>query len=949
MKFAKKYLLVFMLLLSAALLVACKGDTPDPDPDPENTAPTISGAVDATSILYLDFDLLDGVTATDAEDGDLTADIVVTGDELNTNLAGAYTITYTVTDSEGLTATADRVVTVAAIEEAANADYQSGVDLSKLPSEDKALLFAALETYLIDNVYAGIPLYRGASRVMYSARTQLYSPTYNGVMGFGVAFSQFTEDDSTVEFEQGVYGNEGEYTYRTSFSTNPVTFNPWISDDSATSDIIDLYTGSLYGFYFDETRTGYEILPVHAESDPVAVGGEEIAGKTYSKVWQIPVKDDLTWTFHPDTDTSSFAAGFEDLDANDYVDTWKYALKEGWFRAISGGGDFLSDGIVGAAEYAADPTEANWANVGLEVVDGNTIQLTFVSDKTAFDIKYSNTAGSKPALNLELLDALGEDALLGPDSVAASGIYYLDLYQPDQLLTYTKNDAYVDADAYFYTGQYQRFIDDSDVRFQEFLDGRLESASVPSSRVEEFLNDPRVKVAPDATTWRMSMNLFGTTAARDAYIAEHPEIGLDSTYEPEPILQYLDFRQALYYGFDRYDAAVNVVGTYLPAHTYYAPTYFLDAEGGLSVRGTAAGQAVFDNFAGDTNGYVPDLAVTLFKSAVAEAIEDGYYTAGTAEEYTVISFNLAYATSGNSSAAAMFDELTDGYEALLVDDENFVRVEFVESDVEFPGNYYDYILIGATDFGVGGISGSLLDAPDFLQVFRDDNYGGFTMDWGIDTSTPNIVVTYNNLDGEVVSETWSFNALVSAINGLEFVRDGQIQESWATADGVANAAVQKAGATPDTISADTEGIAEFIVGSLTDLADDLEVETVVSNIVVAESGDSFLVIIAQDGDDYTLVESHALSDNAEDAIVIHNSGYTMGYVSEDPLTIEEVNAIPYMQSTYGSFATLDDVFAAAGVPAGVQAYVYETQFNTYANDAYVVIYVGGYYIGWAWL
>lgn len=946
MKFAKKFLIALTLVLGLVFLVACDDDTDDPvDPVDENAAPVFAGVENATSPLYIEFDVLDGVSATDEEDGDLTADITVSG-EVNVNAEGSYTVTYSVTDSDGETTEVDRVITVATAEEADLAQYTSGVDLSKLPSEDKALLFAALETYLMENVYAGVPLYTRASRVMYSARTQLYSSEYNGVMGFGTAFSSFSADDSTVEFEQGVYGNAGEYTWRSSFSTNPVTFNPWIADDASTSDIIDMYTGGLYGFYFDESRTGYEILPVHAASDPVAVGGEEVAGKTYSKVWQIPVKDDLEWTFHPDTDTSAYADGFEELDAYDYVNTWKLALSEGWFRAISGGGDFISDGIVGAAEYAADPTEANWANVGIEVVDGNTIQLTFSSDKTAFDIKYSNTVGSKPALNLEQYEALGENALLGPTSIAASGIYYLDLYTPDQLLTFTKNENYADADSYFYTGQYWRFIEDSDLLFQEFLDGRLESASVPSASVEEYANDPRVKVAPDATTWRMAMNMFGTTEARDAYIAEHPEIGLDPNYEPEPILAYLDFRQALYYGFDRYDAAVNVVGTYLPAHTYYASTYFLDAEGGISVRGTAAGQAVYDNFAGSTNGYVPDLAAALFESAVTQAIADGYYEAGTEDNYTVIELKLIYASSGNSSAVAMFEELISGYEELLVDDTNYVRVDILDEDVEFPGNYYDYILVGATDLGIGGISGSLLDAPDFLQVFRDDNYGGFTMDWGIDTSTANIVVSYNNLDGDAVSETWSFNALVSALNGLEFVRDGQIQEYWESAEGAVDASIQKSGETLDTAAADSDGIAEYIIGDLEDYAEDIEVEEVVAYVATTESGANYLVVIAREGSDYSVVAKYGLETDAESAIINH-SGYPDYYVgSTGPLTDAEVAANAYIAENF-DYTSVADVAADFGLPEAIVE-VYAVDWDGW-SDAYVVLHIGDFYIGYEWL
>jgi hypothetical protein len=56
-----------------------------------------------------------GATASDPEDGDLTADIVVGGDAVNTSAAGTYVITYNVTDSDGnAAAQVTRTVTVRA-------------------------------------------------------------------------------------------------------------------------------------------------------------------------------------------------------------------------------------------------------------------------------------------------------------------------------------------------------------------------------------------------------------------------------------------------------------------------------------------------------------------------------------------------------------------------------------------------------------------------------------------------------------------------------------------------------------------------------------------------------------------------------------------------------------------------------------------------------------------
>lgn len=77
----------------------------------ENKVPTIQG-LDAVTITHGQaFDPLAGVTATDAEDGDITGKIEVS-DNLDANKPGAYVLTYTVKDSGGAVATGMRAVTV---------------------------------------------------------------------------------------------------------------------------------------------------------------------------------------------------------------------------------------------------------------------------------------------------------------------------------------------------------------------------------------------------------------------------------------------------------------------------------------------------------------------------------------------------------------------------------------------------------------------------------------------------------------------------------------------------------------------------------------------------------------------------------------------------------------------------------------------------------------------
>lgn len=77
----------------------------------ELVVPVIKGAEDKVIHLGDNFNVREGVTAYDNEDGDLTNKIVVTG-KVQTNTVGRYTLTYTVSDSSKNMAKVTRVVEV---------------------------------------------------------------------------------------------------------------------------------------------------------------------------------------------------------------------------------------------------------------------------------------------------------------------------------------------------------------------------------------------------------------------------------------------------------------------------------------------------------------------------------------------------------------------------------------------------------------------------------------------------------------------------------------------------------------------------------------------------------------------------------------------------------------------------------------------------------------------
>ena len=79
----------------------------------KDAAPALTVPEDGEMVVGDDFDALEGVSATDNVDGDLTSKIVVTG-AVDTEKAGSYTLTYTVKDARGNVTVVERVVTVVA-------------------------------------------------------------------------------------------------------------------------------------------------------------------------------------------------------------------------------------------------------------------------------------------------------------------------------------------------------------------------------------------------------------------------------------------------------------------------------------------------------------------------------------------------------------------------------------------------------------------------------------------------------------------------------------------------------------------------------------------------------------------------------------------------------------------------------------------------------------------
>lgn len=748
-----------------------------------NGAPVISGVTSHVLGLNEAFDPKTDVTATDAEDGDLTTAIVVEG-TVDATKVGRYELVYSVEDAGGLKGFATSTVLVV---QDKTALYNGVLNLKFATTDTKNTFFAAAERYLLENMVGGIPFYVANAFSLLASRVDLPVDSFIPSYGWGTRYATITADDSQVLNVEGQYGEAGKYTYRMWDTQSFSTLNYWTYDDSISADYMAFINGGFYTQALNDAQNGWEFKPELANGDPVPVNGTVAAnGKVSSKTWRITLKSGLEWAFNSAIDTTGYDLV---LDANDFIWTYREALNQNYFRAISGGGDFVTE-IAGAEAYAqraaeifggdTEPTAAQlaeldtlWLSVGLKKIDDLTLEFTTKNAKGEFDAFYLL---AWPAMQQDLYedtyDAASGNYLYGTDhlTIASSGEYIMTSHEVGKLTKYAKNPKYPNADlgTTMWTGYDIIIYSSAEVAFQAFLDGKLEMSGVPNARIQEFISDPRLLQTPDATTWRLNVNGLQTVEKQQA---EFP----GSTYEPEAILGYTDFRKALYYILDRQDLQENWVPTSGIGTTFFSSAYYVDPESGIPYRSSPQAVELFEDFGGETWGYNKGLALSYLRSAVAEAIADGFYVKGTPQAYTEITLDVRFMNLTQSDATKVRADFVEQSFELLVDNTNYVKILVDVIDTPFPSIYYDYMMKGNFDIAIGGISGSALDASSFLDVFSSDNRGGFTINWGFDSSLPEIKVTWDHdmdVNTPQITKYFSYDAITTALNGKATIANG---------------------------------------------------------------------------------------------------------------------------------------------------------------------------------
>ena len=591
--------------------------------------------------------------------------------------------------------------------------------------------------------------------------------------------------------EPGFVWNGGTYStyYQTFQSDDQGTANYWDDKGSVAGDLMSYFAGGFWGTAMNEEKDGYDWICELANEKPVAVNPDENGLATIYK-FEVKVGDQLVYnTMSTKPEFAAFAG--REVALEDYLTPWKELYNKS--NAIARGPEGATGNfgcIKGIAEYYNGTTdgfnEELWNQVGIkaEMVDGKAyLTFEFLHPMNSFYAMYYLASSLYCPIPAEFLDLVGglknyatfanDGALTPVDTTLSTAYYMIESWQFGKEIVFKKNDLYNDGGRYQIPGVYMAVMPaaktDPEAGLKEFLAGHLDAVSVPSTKLDEYKNDPRATTTLDSSTFKLNLNtctqeeweaLFGENGT----IVQTPQ---ENYWNVKPIMSNDNFLRGLNYSINRQEFA-KIQGR-TPTANYFGSSYLSDPENGVAYNSTQAHKdaaaAILENT--DGYGYSLPLAQQYFKAACEELIAAGTYKEG---DEVHIEIAWMYASDIEEMHVYIAKYIQDAFNTcgggLTIVVDSFVGAQW--SDV-----YYNKMMIGQFDIGFGSISGNTLNPLNFLEVLRSDNTSGFTLNWGVDTSIVSETLKY---DGR----NWSFNSLWTAADQGALVDDeGNLIETYA--------------------------------------------------------------------------------------------------------------------------------------------------------------------------
>ena len=373
----------------------------------------------------------------------------------------------------------------------------------------------------------------------------------------------------------------GSGTLNLVYSDDIDTLNPHMERSSADAEIIWSVGGVLYRIA-PGTDTPYEIVPEYADGKPEMADEEGL-------VWRIKVRDDAKWA-----DGSA-------LTANDFAYSLKMLYDPLLLNAPGTTLDEYGVYIVNSTEYmtqAAYGTTVAWEDVGVKVTDDNALELTLEKAASASQVEMAFSSCITVPVKEELYEAgMSEDKSetnygSSWDKFASSGPFMITGWTKDAEISMVRNPNYPLQDGISLAGITYKIVPEAGTQLQLFESGQIDMVTLSEADLEQYGEDPRILVVPGG----------GVLC-----------IGLDIINTENPILQNQKFRQALFFGTNRAEAAK--LGSNVPADYFITEAYIIDMETGTPYRDLDVAKSYIDT---ENYSYDPELAKQLFDEALQE-------------------------------------------------------------------------------------------------------------------------------------------------------------------------------------------------------------------------------------------------------------------------------------------------------------------------------------------
>jgi len=646
--------------------------------------------------------------------------------------------------------------------------------------EERTKILGVLEKYAVENKLTGLTLYGDGGYVMYSPDVQKGTNTYIPGYGFGaIAEGRITAD---LAGESNAAWKRYYHTFEVDDPKNILYMN---DKGSVVGDLVGYVSSAYYDTEMSETGDSYDwVADQSLEARPIPVNPD---ARGYTATYKIPVRVGADFKY---ATTSEKYASFNgrEVQLEDYITPYKVYYTQAYGMARGAENLTGSSAIKGSKTYYAaskkEFVQSAWDNIGIKAyVEGGVsyLEFTFEQGCTPFYAMYYLASSMFAPVPEDFLKAIGGGDLTQGiknwgvsssdksesivDHWLSTGPFVFERWDEGQQIVFKKNAFYHDRGRYQVDGVHFNILTaaktDKEAALKEFLANKIHSCGVPSTKLEEYKNDPRTTMTSDSSTYKLNLN----TCTQDVWEELFGESGtitqtpIADYWQCEPAMANKDFVSGLSFAIDRKSYAESLGRT--PTVNYFGSTYMQDPEAGISYNTTDEHKAAVAGLQEGTDGYGYSLekAKASFKAASDQLIADGTYKAG-----DTIELEIAWQESSDEEIYhnPIAKYITDAWNAcgspLKIDVKFWVGA--VWSDV-----YYNKMMLGQFDIGFGSISGNSYNPLNFLEVLKSDNSSGFTLNWGLDTNVCDGTLVYDQ-------KAWSFDALWTAADQGAYVVEG---------------------------------------------------------------------------------------------------------------------------------------------------------------------------------